>query len=235
MKKLIILMLMLATPLNNLQAQTCATEEVKNLLESCGDAYYRYAPYCIGGSGACLSLYLHSLQNQDLFGYREDLRRSNYTPLKQKRFKTKRASQFKRAFSKMAEDYKDALGAEFCARMDSMWIYNLSRKSFVFPETSLLSHSSSMYAPNNVVPMEEKLAGEVEDWDMMSGTKFAFFRLLPPKEKGGKVRYVYTRFLWLLSNVEFSEDGQVEISGDEPCTKLDGSGKTHLKVEVKTP
>lgn len=232
MKPLIFISLMIFPLVTT--AQTCKVEEeVVDLLESCGDAYYRFTPYCRGGDGTCLSLYLYSLLRQDLFGYREDLRRDNYTPLKQKRFTKMNPKVIEAATDKMMEDYKDAIGTEFCARMETMWIYSLKDQSFSFPYDTLLSSRLNMYEKRNVIKVPERTAVDVEEWDGIARSKFAFFRLLPPLKKGGKIRYEYTRFVWVLGKTDFTEEGQVEIDNEESCTKLDGSGSSSFLLPVK--
>lgn len=194
--------------------------EVNEMFSQCQMTYYKYAPSCRGGSGACLSLVLYGLVNQNLFDYREDLRRQYRTPLQRKMFQKTPA--YERAVKEMEQDLESLEGAVLCAQMKPRWIYNLERKAFVFSAHPISNTETSLFTQGGKeVKLDSTEALKVEEWDEKAGSKFVFFKVARQR---GRLEVRYSDFVWLKGEAEFTYEGDFEVSYKESCSALDGSG-----------
>ena len=230
MKHLFTLSLLLTTYSQSF-AQECEPlpKDTMTLFEECHTSFYKIAPHCTVGSGSCLSLVLFGLVNQDIWEYREDLRRRYDTPLKRAEFSKTR--EYKRAVSDMKEDYANLTQMKFCSKTKPRWVYDLKLKAFTFPYENPISNTSlSLYECSETkIRVGYKEALKIEEWDTEADSKYVFFRVLGEKGEGGRVRIQYSDFVWTVGEVSFSYDGDVEVSYKEGCTVQNGSGQNSYR------
>jgi hypothetical protein len=207
-------------------AQDCKPlpQSTMGLFDQCQTSYYKYAPHCMIGEGSCLSLVLFGLINKNLFEYRDDLRRTYNTPLKRAEFAKTR--EYQKAMEEMMDDYHALPKQVFCSKTKPRWIYDMKAKAFTFPFQNPISNTSlSLYqCLEPTVHMSYKEAVKVEEWDSLAEAKYVFFSVLQDKGEGGRVKVQYSDFVWTLGEVEFSPEGDVEVSYKEACTLKNGSG-----------
>ena len=214
----VILLLLLSTFSSWSYGQQCRNEkEIEGITSSCQMSYYRFAPECNFGDGLCLSLVLQGLLNKNLFDYRADIRRVYNTPLKRKLFK--KTKKYQVHYKSMLSDLEEATNSEFCAEMDSYWLYDLKYKGFGFLSNSLIP-SGRLYRFINVskvgsydfIYASEKDAVDIEDWENTSSTKYIFFEVKPSK---GFILTNILRFIWFTSNISYDFEGNLDISCEE--------------------
>ena len=230
MKHLFTLMLTFTVCSQSL-AQECdpLPKDIGGLFEQCQTSFYKIAPHCSVGQGACLSLVLYGLVNHNLWEYREDLRRRYDTPLKRVEFS--KTSEYKRAISDMKADYANLTKMRFCSKTQPRWIYDLNLKAFTFPYENPISNTSlSLYDCSEAqIKVGYRKALEIEDWDSEANSKYVFFKVSKERGEGGRVKIRYSDFVWTIGEVHFSSDGNVAVSYKEGCAVPNGSGQNSYR------
>ncbi len=202
------------------QAQSCPQDkEIKRLMSPCQKAYYKYAPECRFNNVSCLSLVLHGLVNKNLFDYRVDLRREYNTPLKRKHYR--QTAEYRNLHKIMLKDLSDLPQATFCAEMKSYWLYDLNAKGFLFSPHSLipkgrlfrLTKIERLSVGYDLVRTSEKEAVEIEGWETLADTKYAFFRVVGNQK--GFVGVALTEYVWLVPHVSFDHEGFIEVEHED--------------------
>lgn len=216
---LITLVLLLTTTYAH--AQECSDDKgVQQITSACHASYYKYAPSCKFGDSLCLSLVLQGLVSKNLFDYRPEIRRQYNTPLKRKVFT--RTDEYKRLYTEMLSDLRDASEAEFCAVMDTYWLYDVTHEGFTFLPHTIIPKgrlyrltSTPKVASYDIVKVSERDAIEIESWETQASMKMVFFRL--DQQTSGYVDVALTHFVWLIPTVSYDYEGEIQISYDEGC------------------
>lgn len=194
--------------------------EILKITSSCQSSYSRYAPTCKFGDGLCLSLVLHGLVSKNLFDYRPDLKRVYNTPLKRKVFS--RTEEYKRVYKAMISDLREASRAEFCADMETYWLYDVGSEGFTFLSNTLIPKGRLFNLTNiskvsdyDFVSTSEESAINIEAWETQASAKVVFFKLA--RQTSGYVDVILTHFVWFIPTISYDYEGQAHIYYEEGC------------------